>query len=92
MAQQLAIYKKGETDPTVVGDPTGVAITGLEAGTVVATGDYQVATQDSESKENTSSKVDVPGWTVLKATEPAPTNVQSTPTEDGANVSADTGK
>lgn len=92
MAAQLAIYKKGETTPVVTGDPTGVAITGLEAGTVVATGDYQVATQDSESKENTSSKIDVPGWTVLKATEPDPEDVKVTPTADGGTVSADVGK
>lgn len=89
MAQKLAIYKKGEDTPVVTGDPTGVAVTGLEAGTVVADGDYQAAVIDDTNAENPSGKVDVPGWTVLKKTEPEPTNVKATATEDGADVTAD---
>ncbi|WP_191985878.1 hypothetical protein [Levilactobacillus lindianensis] len=89
MAQQLAIYKKGEDTPVITGDPTGVAITGLTSGTVVADGDYQAAVVDSDNAENPSGKVDVTGWTVLKKIEPEPTNVKVMPTEDGGTVSAD---
>lgn len=90
MAQQLAIYKKGESKALVTGDPKeGVAVTGLAGGTVVADGDYQVAAVDSDNAENPSGKVDVAGWTVLKKTEPEPTNVKATPTEDGATITAD---
>lgn len=88
MAQQLAIYKKGEDKATVTGDPKGVELTGLDAGTVVATGDYQAAVIDSEGAENPSAKVDVPGFTVLKKTEPEPTDVKATATETGATISA----
>ncbi|WP_367294662.1 hypothetical protein [Levilactobacillus yonginensis] len=84
MAEQLAIYKKGSTDLVAAGDPaTGVAITGLTAGTVVTTGDYQAAKYDGNAKKNTSGLVDVPGFTVLGGT---PKDVTSTPTGDGATV------
>ncbi|GEB75239.1 hypothetical protein EFS12_01820 [Levilactobacillus brevis] len=90
MAQKLAIYKKGETTPLATGDPSEkVSVTGLAAGTVVADGDYQAAVIDDTNAENPSGKVDVPGWTVLKKTEPEPTNVKATATEDGADVTAD---
>lgn len=90
MAQKLAIYKKGETTPLATGDPTEkLAITGLAAGTVVPDGDYQAAVIDDTDAENPSAKVDIEGWTVLKKTEPEPTNVKVTPTEDGADVAAD---
>lgn len=88
MAEQLAIYKKDDLDKVVVaGDPTdGIAITSLAAGTVVATGDYQAAKYDSETKKATTGFVAVPGFTVLAE---APKDVTSTPTGDGATVKSD---
>lgn len=88
MAKQLVIFKKGETDVAFTGDETSVAITGLVPGTVVATGDYTIAVQDSEDLELTSTPVDVPGFTVSKAQEEAPENVVAKPTDDGATVTA----
>ncbi|ABJ67855.1 hypothetical protein PEPE_0794 [Pediococcus pentosaceus ATCC 25745] len=86
--QHLVIYKgatkafEGE-----VGEKT-VAITGLDAGTIVAEGDYQIAWSDGT---NESEKVDVPAFTVnASAVDPeVATNVTTTPTADGANVTAE---
>lgn len=88
MAKQLVIFKKGETDVAFTGDDKSVAITGLAPGTVVATGDYTIAVEDSENLELTSTPVDVPGFTVNRAQEAAPENVAATPTDDGATVTA----
>ncbi|WP_187349018.1 hypothetical protein [Lactiplantibacillus plantarum] len=81
MAKVLNAYQKGNETAIATGDATSVAITGLSAGTVVATGDYQVAYVDGSQ---TSDKVDVPGFTVLAA----PQDVKATATTDGANVTA----
>ena len=61
--QSLVLYKKDGTKVTqgTVGT-NEVDITGLAAGTVVAAGDYQVAYAEGTTE---SSKVDVPGFTVL---------------------------
>ncbi len=88
MAKQLVIFKKGETEPSFTGDENNVAITGLAAGTAVAAGDYTLVIQDSENAENPSDPVDVPAFTVNKATEPTPSDVKATPTDDGATVTA----
>lgn len=83
----LKVYKKGETTSSFTGtDTDGVAITGLPAGTVVATGDYQVGHSDPDGKLLDSDKVDVPGFTVNKAKAPTPTGVTATPTNDGAKI------
>lgn len=85
--QHLVVYKGDtKTFEGEVGVKT-VAITGLDAGTVVATGDYQVAWSDGT---NESDRVDVPGFTVNSAeTKPeAATNVTATPTDDGATIGA----
>ncbi|MDV2912184.1 hypothetical protein R0H03_10115 [Pediococcus acidilactici] len=87
--QHLVIYDKSGTKKFEgkVGETT-VAITGLEAGTAVAEGDYQIAWSDGT---NESNKVDVPGFTVNSAeTKPeAATNVTASPTDDGAKVTAE---
>lgn len=88
MSAQLVIFKKGETTPAFTGDDKSVVITGLVPGTVVATGDYVLVVQDTENAENPSSPVDVPGFTVNKATESPAENVTATPTDDGATVTA----
>lgn len=62
-------------------------VTGLTAGTVVADGDYQIAFKDSETGE-VSEKVDAKGWTVLTPT-PEPADTASTPTNDGATITAE---
>lgn len=69
--QYLKVFKK---DGTFVSAGTkgasSVAITGLTAKTVVASGDYQVAFDlDATSKlsSSASGKVDVPAFTVLGA-------------------------
>lgn len=84
--QHLVIYDKSGTKKFEgeVGETT-VAITGLDAGTVVADGDYQIVWSDGT---NESSKVDVPGFTVLTPVPDEPTKVTVDPTSDGANVSA----
>lgn len=85
----LNIYKKGETTPSFTGDDAkGAAITGLAAGTVVAKGDYQASHTDPDGKLTESNKVDVAGFTVKQAQAAAPTNVEATATDDGANVTA----
>lgn len=87
--QHLVIYDKSGTKKFEgkVGETT-VAITGLEAGTAVAEGDYQIAWSDGT---NESDKVDVPAFTVNSAeTKPeAATNVTASPTDDGAKVTAE---
>lgn len=68
MAYVLNLYKKGETKPTVSGDPVkGVAITGVPAGTKINDGDYQSTFTDDTGKLAESDKVDVPGVTVNPA-------------------------
>lgn len=63
--QHLVIYDKSGTKKFEgkVGETT-VAITGLDAGTVVADGDYQIVWSDGT---NESDKVDVPAFTVNSA-------------------------
>lgn len=85
MAKVLNAYQKGNETAIATGDATSVAITGLSAGTVVATGDYQVAYVDGSQ---TSDKVDVPGFTVLAAKPADPQDVEATATTDGASVTA----
>ncbi|MCF6161901.1 hypothetical protein [Furfurilactobacillus milii] len=85
MAKVLNVYKKGNETAIATGDANSVAITGLAAGTVVATGDYQVAFVDGYQ---TSDKVDVPGFTVLIPKPANPQDVKATPTTNGANVTA----
>lgn len=86
MAKVLNVYAKGNDTAIATGDATSATITGLTAGTVVATGDYQVAYVDGNQS---SDKVDVPGFTVLAANPANPADVKSTATTDGANVTAD---
>ncbi|MCH4102809.1 MAG: hypothetical protein LKF17_09400 [Pediococcus acidilactici] len=87
--QHLVIYDKSGTKKFEgkVGETT-VAITGLDAGTVVAEGDYQIAWSDGT---NESDRVNVPAFTVNSAeTKPeAATNVTASPTDDGAKVTAE---
>ncbi|MBS0950704.1 hypothetical protein ABC426_11810 [Lactiplantibacillus plantarum] len=85
MAKVLSIYAKGNDTAIATGDATSATITGLTPGTVVATGDYQVAYVDGDQS---SDKVDVPGFTVLTAKPADPADVKSTATTDGAKVSA----
>lgn len=69
MALKLNVYAKGGTTALATGDDaTGVAITGLAAGTVVADGDYQVTHTDNTGALTESKRVDVPGFTVKSAT------------------------
>lgn len=87
--QHLVIYDKSNTKKFEgEAGATTVAITGLEAGTAVAEGDYQIAWSDGT---NESDKVDVPAFTVNSAeTKPeAATNVTASPTDDGAKVTAE---
>lgn len=86
MAKVLKVYQKGNTVAIATGNATSVAITGLAAGTVAADGDYQVAYVDGDQS---SDKVDVPGFTVLTAKPADPKDVKATATTDGASVSAD---
>lgn len=81
------IYKKDGTK-VVEGEKGSLttAITGLTGGTVVATGDYQIAFKDSVTGLE-SDKVDIPGFTVEKVPE-QPADVKTTATDDGANVTA----
>ncbi|WP_268914108.1 hypothetical protein [Lentilactobacillus sp. SPB1-3] len=61
------LYKKGQLTPVITGDNSGVAITGLAAGTVVATGDYEATNTDDTGKQTESERVPVPGFTVPAA-------------------------
>lgn len=82
------IYKKDGTK-VVEGEKGSLTtvITGLSGGTVVADGDYQIAFKDSVTGLE-SDKVDIPGFTVGEAPE-QPADVKTTPTNEGANVTAD---
>ncbi|GEO70443.1 hypothetical protein [Levilactobacillus acidifarinae] len=89
MATKLNVYKKDGTTPVATGtDTDGAVITGIAAGTVVPTGDYESTHTDDAGVLTESNRVPVPGFTVKQAQEAAPTNVTSTPTEDGATVKA----
>jgi len=89
MATKLNVYKKDGTTPVATGtDTDGATITGIAAGTVVATGDYESTHTDDAGVLTESNRVLVPGFTVNKAQETVPTNVTSTPTDDGATVKA----
>jgi hypothetical protein len=71
MANKLAIFKKGESDPAFTGaDDKSATITGLKPNTAVAAGDYQGAITDGT---NYSTKVDVPAFKVKDAVLAAPT-------------------
>ncbi|TLQ03650.1 hypothetical protein FEZ51_08575 [Pediococcus stilesii] len=84
--QHLVVYdKSGSKKFEGKVEENSVAITGLTAGTVVADGDYQVAWSDGVQE---STKVDVPGFTTLTPAPTDATEVTSTATSDGANVSA----
>ncbi|TEA96267.1 hypothetical protein DM37_03090 [Lactiplantibacillus plantarum] len=85
MAKVLNVYKKGNETAIATGYATSVAITGLAVGTIVATGDYQVAYVDGSQA---SDKVDVPGFTVLAAKPANPQDVKAAATTDGASVTA----
>lgn len=66
---KLAIFKKGESEPLITsGDDGKATITGLAPETSVAAGDYQAALTDGKTF---GDKIDVPGFTVLKAPNPA---------------------
>lgn len=82
------IYKKDGTK-VAEGEKGSLttAITGLTGGTVVATGDYQIAFKDSVTGLE-SEKVNIPGFTV-ETTPEAPTGVKSEATDGGANISAE---
>ena len=86
MAEKLVIYKKGESAVAFTGDADKVTITGLAAGTVVATGDYELAVQDADGIKPESDHEPVAGFTVNAAKKAAPENVTVTPTDDGAVV------
>ncbi|KJW12862.1 hypothetical protein [Levilactobacillus spicheri] len=89
MAVKLNVYKKDGTTPVATGtDTDGAVITGIAAGTVVPTGDYESTHTDDAGVLTESNRVPVPGFTVNPAQEEAPTNVKSTPTNDGATVTA----
>lgn len=65
MTIKLNLYKKGDTKPLAIGDDeTGVAVTGLAAGTVVAEGDYEVSHSDDTGALTESERVKVPSFTV----------------------------
>ncbi|MCM6810528.1 hypothetical protein NE287_07065 [Pediococcus pentosaceus] len=86
--QHLVIYKGAvKAFEGKVGEKT-VAITGLDAGTVVAEGDYKIAWSDGI---NESDKVNVPTFTVnsVKTKPEVVANVKATPTNDGANVTGE---
>lgn len=85
--QHLVIYDKSGTKKFEgeVGETT-VAITGLDAGTVVADGDYQIAWSDGT---NESDRVNVPAFTVNVIKPEAAANVTAAPTNDGANVTGE---
>lgn len=86
--QHLVIYKGAiKAFEGKVGENT-VAITGLNAGTVVAEGDYQIAWSDGT---NESDKVNVPAFTVNSAVikPEVAANVTAVPTNDGANVTGE---
>lgn len=88
MALNLVIGAKGSDDILFTGTTGDAKITGLEPGTVVATGDYQAWNIDSAGKLTPSAKVDVEGFTVLPAQAAAPTSATVTPTIDGAEVTS----
>lgn len=68
MAIKLNLYKKGNSKPIATGDDDeGVAVTGLAAGTVVGTGEYQVSHFDDAGALTESDLVDVPTFTVNTA-------------------------
>lgn len=70
MAIKLNLYAKGGTTPIATGDDTtGVAVTGLAAGTVVNDGDYQVSHTDDSDTLLESDRASVPGFTVNTAAE-----------------------
>lgn len=82
------IYKKDGTK--VIESDKGsltTVIAGLEAGTVVADGDYQISFKNTVTGLE-SEKVNIPGFTVETAPE-APTNVKTDATKDGASVTAE---
>lgn len=89
MALNLTIYKKGETTKTFSGVKTTADITGLVAGTVVATGDYEATNVDPDGILNESKRTPVEGWTVPKQQAPTPANLKVTPTADGATITED---
>lgn len=87
----LNVYKKDDkTTPVATGtDTDGKAlIKDLAAGTVVADGDYVATQVDPSGNQTESESAPVPGFTVPKQQAPAPTNLKSTPTADGATITA----
>lgn len=84
--QHLVIYKGAiKAFEGRVGENT-VAITGLNAGTVVEEGDYQIAWSDGT---NESDRVNVPAFTVNVIKPEVAANVTAVPTNDGANVTGE---
>ncbi|TOY85812.1 hypothetical protein DIS15_03225 [Levilactobacillus brevis] len=89
MATKLNVYKKDGQTPVATGtDEEGATVTGLAAGTVVPDGEYEATHTDDTGAKTESNRVPVPGFTVNKAKESAPTDVKSTSTDDGATVKA----
>lgn len=87
--ETLVVYKKDGTKVTEgeKGAKTA-AITGLAAGTKVATGDYQASFKDTTTSKE-SDKVDVPDFEVPAAKPEEPVSPKAKPTADGANISAE---
>ena len=82
--QTLVLYKKDGTKvATGTKEQSVVTLTGLNQGTVVSTGEYQVSYITDGGNE--SSKVDVPAFTIPVS---SPTSVAAVPTSDGAKITA----
>lgn len=84
--QSLVVYKGADKIATGEVGAKSVAVTGLAAGTVVAAGIYQTCFTDGKTE---SAKVDVPAFTVATPEPEEATDVTATPTDDGANITAE---
>ena len=89
MALSLTLYKKGESTAAFTGIKTTADVTGLAAGTVVATGDYEATNVDPDGMLTESDRTPVEGWTVPKQQAPTPASLKVTPTADGATITED---
>ena len=82
--QSLVLYKKDGTKvATETKGQSLVNLTGLNQGTIVSAGDYQVSYITDGGSE--SGKVDVPAFTVPVS---APIGIAAVPTKDGATITA----
>lgn len=84
------IFKKEDLKTVITSGNVGteIHITGLKPGTVVADGDYIAINTDPTGVYSNSDPVNVPGFTVTQEKAPAPADVTSTPTADGAVINA----